>query len=311
MIQYARSVTKLREMIRKINIAGPVRVDEPMRNHTTFGVGGPADIYAEPASISDLSGLLALARDAGIPYFVLGGGANILVSDRGIRGLVIQMSRLNRIDRKGTLLTAGCGLPMSDAAVHAAEHGLAGLEFLYAMPGTVGGAIWMNARCYGGEIADVLRTVTGVSEDGAVVQYSVRAGDWSYKRSPFQDNRTAMVEAEFTLHPGEAAQLWARMREIESDRRAKGHFMAPSAGSVFKNDRALGKPSGALLDSIGMRGFRIGDAMVSPRHANIVINRGSATATDLRQVIETMEQRARTELGVKLEREVLFVGEWR
>lgn len=282
-----------------------------MSAHTTFQVGGPADLYALPQTPEDVAVLLSSARELHVPYFILGGGANILVSDHGVRGLVIDMKRFDRLELKTDEAVAGAGLPVSRAAESTARRRLAGLEFLYAMPGSVGGAIWMNARCYGGEIAQVLSSVITVDPSGTIDHYQLDPNDWSYKRSPFQTNGLVVIEARFSLAPGDPATLRARMKEIESDRRAKGHFAAPSAGSVFKNDRALGKPTGALLDGLGVRGLRMGNAMVSEYHANIVVNGGGATATQIREVIETLHARARTELGIELEREVLFVGDWR
>lgn len=304
-------MTKLRELARNFNIACELRQQEPLAEHTTFRVGGPAEWYALPSSEADLRELLALSREAALPYFVLGGGANILVGDGGFKGLVIDMSGFNELRIEGSTLIAGAGLPVTDAAAFSADAGLAGLHFWYAMPGSVGGAVWMNARCYGGEISEVLESVRSVLPEGGTDEYQIDRSQWSYKRSPFQHGKRVMVQARFALTSGDRETLWRRMHTIEADRRAKGHFAAPCAGSVFKNDRSLGKPSGALLDSIGVRGFRIGEAQVSPQHANIVINRGSATAAEIRAVIETVAERARIELGITLEREVLFVGEWR
>jgi UDP-N-acetylmuramate dehydrogenase len=303
-------VTRLREWQAKINIAGELREDEPLADHTTFRVGGPADLYALPESERDLRLLLEFAGAQRVPWFVLGGGANILVSDRGIRGLVIDMSRFSQISRTDAIVTAGAGAQISEVAAYAADQGLAGLDFIYAMPGSVGGAVWMNARCYDGEIYGILKEVAVVSADGGQVDYEPRPQDFGYKRSPFMTNEWVMTRVEFQLRPGDGAELWQKMRAHEADRQAKGHFAAPCAGSIFKNNRAYGRPSGAIIDSVGLRGYTVGGAKVSDLHANIVINTGDATAEEIRAVIEHVHRTVRERLGYDLEREVLFVGEW-
>jgi len=303
-------VCRLREWAGKINIRGELLVDEPLGPRTTFRVGGPADVLARPRSADDVAELLRVARSDGVPWFVLGGGSNMLVADRGIRGLVIDTTSLGGVSLSGHRLTAGAGTPISDASAYAADRDMAGLEFIYAMPGSVGGAVWMNARCYGGEIYDVLERVELVHADGSVGRYEPRPEDFGYKRSPFMEHASIMTSVSFRLTPGDARRLWESMRAHEADRRAKGHFEAPCAGSVFKNNRAFGRPSGALIDSLGMRGYTIGGAKVSDRHANIVVNTGGATASEIRAVIEHVQERVRAALGLSLEREVLFVGDW-
>ena len=281
-----------------------------MGPHTTFQAGGPADIYARPANERDIKEILRFAHRENLPWFVLGGGSNILVSDRGIRGLVIDTTALRTCSPAGTGLTVGAGMPMSDASACAADNGMGGLDFVYSMPGTVGGAVWMNARCYDGEIFDVLESVTFVEPDGRPAHYVPRAADFGYKRSPFMNRPGVMTSVSFSLRPADSALLWEKMRAHEADRRSKGHFSAPCAGSIFKNNRAFGGPSGAIIDSLGLRGFRIGDAKVSDLHANIVVNAGSATATEIRAVIEHVRREVKRRLGFDLEREVIYVGEW-
>ena len=281
-----------------------------MRDHTTFRVGGPADVYARPAHRDDVIALLAAAGEHGVPWFVLGGGANILVADAGIRGIVIDMRSIADCNHRGTTLVAGAGLPVSDAAAYAADPGLAGLDFIYSMPGSVGGAVWMNARCYDGEIYPILESVEIVTPDGVPDTYTPKPEDFDYKRSPFMTSNAIMTEVTLRLDRGNPQALWRVMREHEADRRAKGHFIAPCAGSVFKNNRAFGSPSGAIIDSIGMRGTTIGGAKVSDLHANIVINTGSASANDIRRLIERIHDEVERRLGYDLEPEVLYVGDW-
>ena len=301
---------RLKETLGKINIEGTVRAEEPMDRHTTFEVGGPAELYVRPASVSDVQTVIRTAQEVRAPLFVLGGGSNILVSDRGFRGVVMDMRGFDETRRAGTMFTSGSGLAISDAAERAAEDGLGGLHFLYAMPGSVGGAVWMNARCYGSSIIDVLSQVRLVSESGDFEVYRPQEGDFGYKRSPFQTRRAVIIDATFRLEPADPAALRREMDSYHADREGKGHFAAPSAGSVFKNNRAFGSPTGALIDTIGLRGHQIGGARLSDRHANIIVNTGSATASDILRLIQFIEGRVRDELGLELEREVLLVGDW-
>jgi UDP-N-acetylmuramate dehydrogenase len=303
-------VCRLKEWTTKINIDGELRENEPLSGHTTFQVGGPADLFARPRHAHDVAALLSVAHAEHIPWFVLGGGSNILVADAGIRGLVIDTTGLQGVGVSGTTLTVGAGLPMSDASAQAADHGLGGLDFIYSMPGSVGGAVWMNARCYGGEIYDVLRSVELVEPDGRLTVYTPREADFDYKRSPFMSWPAIMTSVSFTLRTADRRALWDSMHAHEADRRAKGHFAAPCAGSVFKNNRAFGNPSGVIIDRLGLRGFRLGGAKVSDLHANIIVNTGSATARDIRALIEHVRSEVKRRLGFDLEREVLYVGDW-
>lgn len=303
-------MSTVKETFGKINIEGAVRLEEPLHRHTTFEVGGPAEVYVRPQTIEDVQTVVRTALQAGVPYFVLGGGSNILVSDRGLRGIVLDVRGFNRTSHEETRFVAEAGLPISDAAARAAELGLGGIHFLYSMPGSVGGAVWMNARCYGSSISEVLQEVRLVDERGELEVYRPRSEDFGYKRSPFQNRRTVIIDAAFRLTPSDPERLWAQMHEYYSDREEKGHFAAPSAGSVFKNNRSFGRPSGAIIDGLGLRGYQIGGARISDKHANIIVNTGTATAADIRALIELMEQRVKEQEGIALEREVLFVGNW-
>ena len=286
-----------------------------MAEHTTFKVGGPADLFALPANEDDVRELLRFAASESIPCFVLGGGANILVADAGIRGIVIDMAQFDSItaappENGTTLLSVGAGLPVSQASAWAADHGLGGLEFIYSMPGSVAGAVWMNARCYGADISSVLSHVDLLSRTGSPSRYLPKPEDFAYKQSPFQGADSIVTGVGFTLRPADPQALWKEMKDHESDRTAKGHFAAPCAGSVFKNNRAFGQSSGAIIDSLGLRGFSIGGAKVSDLHANIIINTGSASAADIRAVSDHVAREVRDKLGFELEREILLVGEW-
>ena len=297
---------------KNINLRVPLRYDAALADYTTFRVGGPADVLALPRTEAELYDVVAVAATADIPLTILGGGANVVVSDAGIRGIVLVTTELSRITIEGTIITAGSGAAISAVAATAADNELAGLDWIYAMPGSAGGAVWMNARCYGGEIADVLSSVSYIDKSGARGIYKPVAADFDYKISPFQDGRRIITSISFFLsaEKGMREELWERMRGIEADRRSKGHFDAPCAGSIFKNDRRIGEPSGAIIDRLGLRGLGRGGARISPNHGNIIINTGAATAGDIRALVTEVQDRVYRRLGHNLEPEVLFIGEW-
>jgi len=287
-----------------------------MESLTTFRVGGPAEALIRPRSTEELAAVLRACTALEIEPFVLGGGANIVVSDRGIPGVVIHTGNLLGLRVEGEMLIAGAGEAVSDASRAAAEAELAGLDFIYAMPGSTGGAVWMNARCYDGEIAPILAEVHSVHVDhhraGEVETYAAEEADFGYKRSPFQDGRRIITEVRFRLHrePGSRARLLETMHDHEADRRAKGHFDAPCAGSIFKNNREFGEPSGKIIDRCGLRGYQIGGARISDVHGNIIINTGSAAAADIHALMTETRERVYRDTGFLLEPEVLFVGDW-
>jgi len=314
-------MTKIRELMKKINI----RENEPMHLHTTFKTGGPARLFAEPSGPGELTQLLDAAALDGYPVFILGGGANLLVADKGINALVITTHRMQKIEiiktenPDSSLLYAQAGTAVSEAAVMASNSGLAGMEFLHKLPGSVGGAVYMNARCYGLSLADVLEEVSFFSPGSKNIEKRTRNdknffAEFDYKKSPFQNGCSCagavILEAAFRLTPGNPEELWKKMRDIEKDRSEKGHFIAPCAGSVFKNNRAFGEPTGRILDELGMRGLTLGGAQVSPLHANIIINTGGARSADIRRLIETIQKRAVDERHIQLEPEIIFVGDW-
>lgn len=290
-----------------------------MAGHTSFRIGGPAEALVAPGSREDFIRLVEAARAEGIPLFILGGGANLLVGDRGIRGLVLDTSALAGLDEGAAksegILSAEAGLPVDRLCEAARERGLEGLETFYGMPGSVGGAAFMNARCYEVEMADRIVWVD-LLRPGAreAERLPFAAEDWAYKSSPFQPGGraagAAILAVAYRLGEGEPEAIGKIMREKRADREAKGHYRLPSAGSVFKNNRAFGRPTGKILDELGFRGRRIGGAMVSEWHANIFVNAGGATAADMRSLIELAESEAQARFGYELEPEVLMVGDF-
>ncbi len=308
----------LLEFLRKINIRASIALDEPMALHTSLRIGGPADALVAPATAEELEILVRKARDEGVALSFIGGGANILVGDRGIRGIVVDLRSLRTIAFEGTgggllRVRAGAGAGLSRLCEEALALGRGGLENFYAMPGSVGGSVYMNARCYEIEMSQCLESVSFLDRQGRRRSLEIEPAEWSYKRSPFQPGQVEagalILEASFLLRPTDPELIRATMIGRLRDREAKGHFRLPSAGSMFKNDRSLGKPTGAILDSLGFRGRRIGDAMVSPWHANIFVNAGRARASDMLALVELARAEAQRSLGVAIEPEVLFVGE--
>jgi UDP-N-acetylmuramate dehydrogenase len=294
-----------------------VRGNEPMAEHCTFKAGGPADCWIRPCGDgfpAFAATLLAAARAAAVPVFFLGGGANILVADAGIRGIVIDMGGWTGEtgNRRGEgVLEFLAGTTLDSAAAIAADAGLSGLEFLAGMPGSIGGAVWMNARCYGQEVADVLfetAVIDGVPPEP--VRLPTRKTDFGYKHSPFQGTDAIILSAAFRLTPGEEHAIRAQMDAHRADRVSKGHYRYPSAGSVFKNNPDFGKPSGQIIDELGLCGLRRGGAQVAPWHGNIIINSDGASAADIRALVDEVADRVKTATGFILEPEIVFVGNW-
>lgn len=300
----------IREKIKKINAGGRTAFDEPMDRHCTFRCGGPADAWVQPTDGETLRNLLAFARGEGLETLVLGGGANILPADSGIRGLVIHTGGLATRRREGMRIHAGAGVPVSSLAAWTARQGMGGLEFLYAMPGSTGGAVFMNARCYDGEVLQVLEEVDYLDGDLECRTLKPEDHHFAYKDTPFMHNPWVILEARFRLSEADPAALEVRMKELEADRRAKGHFAFPCAGSVFKNNRDFGAPSGKIIDSLGLRGFSRGAAQISEAHANIMVNTGGARSQDLRDLMDQVALRVREATGFVLEPEIIPVGDW-
>ena len=295
-----------------------VRYNEPMADHTSFKVGGPADCWLRPSGEGFPAfavALIAAARTEQIPVFLLGGGANILVADSGIRGLVLDTggwTGVSGVSGRETALYFHAGTILDDAAEIAAGRGLSGLEFLAGMPGTIGGAIWMNARCYGREIADALAETKAVDFSGSAPQYvslPVNAAEFGYKHSPFQGRDMLILGGSFQLTQGDAQQIRSAMEKNRRDREDKGHYRFPSAGSVFKNNHSFGKPTGQIIDELGLRGLRIGGAQIAPWHGNIIINTGGAAASDIRSLINEVTASVQSAGNYTLEPEILFIGD--
>jgi UDP-N-acetylmuramate dehydrogenase len=307
-------VKKVGEILGKIKPRFPPALAEPMSLHTSFRIGGPADVLLRPQDPQELGLLFCRLRQEGLPVFILGAGANILVSDRGIRGAVMELGALKAmaVQERGeeALLSAEAGAAISDASALALQHGLSGLEFIYSMPGSVGGSVWMNARCYERSLSEALEEVEYIDASGQLRQLPVGGVDFGYKSSPFQRMECLIVRATFRLRRGDPPRMRERMSWIREDRTRKGHFLYPCAGSIFKNNRAFGSPTGRIIDSLGLKGRAIGGARVSELHGNVIVNTGGARARDVLELMQLVEQAVRRAYGFELEREILLVGEW-
>jgi UDP-N-acetylmuramate dehydrogenase len=287
-----------------------VRYNESLARHTSFCIGGPADVFLTPRSSEELLQCLRVVRSQDLPYFLLGGGTNILVSDRGVRGVVIHTEGLASIKISGTRVVAEAGASVEDVCKAAAAASLSGLEFIFGMPGTIGGALWMNARCYDGSISDVLLQAEVITDDAGLKTVHHAAADYGYKRSPFQQMKGCILEVHLQLQSGDREEIESRMAVNYADRVAKGHFTAPSAGSLFKNNRDFGAPTGLIIDQLGLRGTVSGGAAIAPFHGNIFINQNNASAADVLALIRLAIETAKREKGILLEPEVRLVGEW-
>jgi len=289
------------------------RFGEPLAGRCTFGVGGPAEclLRASGDGFPDFaSALFALARAEGVPVFPLGGGANTVFPDSGFRGIVLDTGGWVGAERVGERrIRFRSGTSVDEAVEVAASAGLSGLEFLAGMPGSVGGAAWMNARCYGRDVAGALCEVEEIDLSGRVPERARRPADpaeFGYKRSPFQRRGSFILSASFRLEPRSQAEMRAEMDRLRRDREEKGHYRLPCAGSVFKNDPAHGGPVGRIVDGLGLRGLRVGGAQVAPWHGNIIVNAGGATAADVLALAAEVAARVKAATGFDLEPEIVF-----
>ena len=286
--------------------SGRVLEDEPMSEHTTFRVGGPADLYAVPESADGLVRALAWLRERDVPYFLLGKGSDLLVSDAGYRGVIVAADGLKGFSREGDELTFGAGVSLKEATDKALELGLGGLEFACGIQGSVGGACYMNAGAYGGQMADVLVRVRAVMPDGSVADVPADELELGYRTSLIRTAGLVVVSATVRLEPRDPAEISATMQDLTRRREEKQPLEFGSAGSTFK--RPEGHFAGKLITDAGCKGYRVGDAQVSTKHAGFVVNLGHATAADVHAVIEHVQEEVERQFGVRLECEVISLG---
>lgn len=300
-------MSKMTEFIKNITSLCPdllLRWEEPLSKYTSFRIGGNAELMALPKNEEELSALLKLSKEWDIKPVILGAGTNVLAPDEGVRGLVIclkdAMEGMERLD--DTTIRVAAGVTMSRAAVFAAGQNLGGLEFAHGIPGTVGGGVYMNAGAYGGEIKDVCTRVRIMDFEGNARWISNAEAAFSYRHSAIEDNPWIVTAAEFELEPKPEAEVKERMKELIGKRRASQPLDQPSAGSAFK--RPVGGYAAALIDQTGLKGFRVGGAAVSEKHAGFVVNLGGATARDVKELLTQVSDRVYEATGIRLEPEV-------
>ena len=286
---------------------GRVLTDEPMSKHTTFRIGGPADYFLAPACAEELSQILDICRQEGLEFFILGNGSNLLVSDEGYRGVIIQMYRnYNRIQVEGSIIRAGAGALLSAVSAAARDASLTGFEFAGGIPGTLGGAVVMNAGAYGGEMKDVLKEATVMTAQGEVRTIPAEKLELGYRTSIVKKEGYIVLEAVISLKPGDQHEIRALMRDLADRRISKQPLEYPSAGSTFK--RPEGYFAGKLIMDAGLRGYQVGGAMVSEKHCGFVINANGATASEVWALMNDVKDKVKEKFGVTLEPEVKLLG---
>ena len=288
--------------------ARPLLLAEPMAKHTSFRIGGPADALAQPSDEAELAALLQRAAEHAVPVTLVGNGSNLLVRDKGIRGLVIKLSNaFADIAVEGNTITFGSGVSLAMASKKAASVSLSGMEFAVGIPGTIGGAVYMNAGAYDGEMAKVVSSVRVMDGQGKVKELAASQLDFAYRHTALQNSGLIVTGVTVCLKPSEAEAIAAKMADFSQRRISKQPLELPSAGSMFK--RPPGYFAGTLIEQTGLKGYTVGGAQVSQKHAGFVVNIGGATASDVLQLISDVQNKVFAAHGVHLEPEVLVLGE--
>ena len=282
-------------------------LDEPMSAHTTFKIGGTVDLFITVDSISELKSTVDACKSSDIPYMILGNGSNLLISDSGIEGAVITLDgEFKDIAIDDDVITAGAGVKLSRLCTSALDSSLAGLEFAYGIPGTVGGAVYMNAGAYGGETKDVLTGVTALTQTGEVREYGADELCMGYRTSVFKTNGDIILFTKYKLHKDDKDAVKARMDDFMNRRKTKQPLEYPSAGSVFK--RPEGAFAGTLIEQCGLKGKTVGGAQVSEKHAGFIINIGGATCDNVMDLVKLVQETVKAQTGYTLEREIIRTG---
>lgn len=286
-----------------------ILLDEPMSRHTTFRVGGEAMALLRIRREEQLHALLPYFKETGMEYFVVGNGSNLLVGDKGYHGIILQIAdRMKQIVVEGTHMTVKAGCLMSEVARTACEHGLTGFEFASGIPGTIGGGVVMNAGAYDGEMKQVVESVRVMSGMGEILELSKEDMEFSYRNSVIRNRDFVVLQVNLLLQHGNPEEIHQKMKELNQKRREKQPLEFPSAGSTFK--RPEGYFAGKLIMDAGLRGYSIGGACVSEKHCGFIVNKGKATAADVAEVIQEVQERVKKKFGVALETEVVFLGEF-
>ena len=294
----------LKEFCKENSVA--YKINEPMSCHTSFKIGGAADIFISVRSSRELSAVFKKCGELDIPRLVIGKGSNLLVSDSGVEGAVISLLNMNEISVKGEEIICGAGAALSDVCRAALDNSLTGLEFAYGIPGSIGGAVYMNAGAYGGEMADVVLSAECLMTDGSIVKVNASQMNFGYRKSVFKENGTTVLSAVLKLRQGNKKEIQEKMDDYICRRKSKQPLEYPSAGSFFK--RPTGYFAGALIEKNGLKGETVGGAQVSEKHAGFIINRGGASCEDVKKLGKTVSDKVFAAEGVRLEPEVIFVG---
>ncbi len=298
-------IERLRQFVGEKEIS----LNEPMSRHTTFRTGGPASLFLKPGSVESLIAVQMLIREMGVPFYVLGNGSNLLISDRGYDGVMISTENLSVIRREDDdLIYAEAGALNSAIASFVRDEELTGFEFAAGIPGTIGGAMVMNAGAYGGEMKDIVHEVRVLTADGRELKLNNSACDFGYRTSVIKREKITVLSVLLKLQKGEKSAIEAQMKELALKRKEKQPLEYASAGSTFK--RPEGYFAGKLIQDAGLRGFSVGDAQVSEKHCGFVINRGSATSSEIYELIQKVRDRVFENSGVLLEPEVIIMGDF-
>ncbi|KUG04244.1 udp-n-acetylenolpyruvoylglucosamine reductase [hydrocarbon metagenome] len=288
--------------------ADQIRFDEQMKYHTSFQIGGPADVLVLPRSITDICRTITFCHENNLSFIFLGQGSNVLVRDKGIRGIVIKLGNgLNRLSIAGQEIYAEAGISLSTLAFEAAEHSLSGLEFAEGIPGSLGGAVVMNAGAYDGEMKDIIYEVLAIDTAGNYKTFTREQMEFGYRSSIFQEETYVVLAARLHLNRGDKKEILKTMRDFARRRSEKQPLEHPSAGSTFR--RPEGFFVGPIIEGLGLKGFAIGGAQVSSKHAGFIVNKGDATAGDVIDLIAYIQKKVREKHGVDLWPEIKIVGE--
>ena len=300
---------EVKDELEKVLGRQKVLLQEPMKKHTTFRVGGPADYFVMPETKDEIRRIITVCRECGTPFYIIGNGSNLLVSDKGYRGVIIQLYKeMSKIETEGNVIRADAGASLARVANAALEAGLTGFEFASGIPGTLGGACVMNAGAYGGEMKDVLLSVTALAADGEFLTIPKDRLELGYRTSVFARKGYIVVEALLELKEGSKEAIRQKMEELREKRITKQPLEYPSAGSTFK--RPEGYFAGKLIQDARLRGYRVGGAQVSEKHCGFVINCGNASAADVDELMKQVSAKVEEQFGVTLEPEVKRLGEF-
>ena len=297
------------DFLESIVAAENILLEEPMHKHTTFRVGGPAEVFVTVENKEQLEKIIKYLNLVERPYFILGNGSNLLVGDKGYRGVIIRLGgEFNTLKTEGTLLTAGASVLLSAAARAAMENGLTGMEFASGIPGSIGGGVKMNAGAYDGEMRQIVESVQVMYKDGSILDLDNETMEFGYRNSVIKNRPYVVLQVSLRLQPGNREEILARMKELAARRKEKQPLEFASAGSTFK--RPEGYFAGKLIMDSGLRGARIGGAQISEKHCGFVINDGTATAADIAELIQEVSETVKEKFGVTLEPEVILLGDF-